>query len=1026
MAYSSSPRALRGRLLLACVALAASSASFAAAPDPFAPFPAPEGDSSDPRIEAIRAALRPDVFKPAHEVVITDAMFFKWRDVRSLVKNCGGKPSLTTNLPKELPPATPFRATFENPKAPIRAYAGTGYACTFPARLGPLSIGYDAPVLQGLITYSDGSYWLGEVSGAANANARESVMYAEATPLTPTPAGLGEWGRPDGSRVQGVARPVALAEWPNRGWDSGSVVSFEMSSVQRTVLPDGTRLAGTAAAPAPAAPVAPAIAPAPAPAPAPSPAVAQAPAVAPAPPVAPTPVAAPPAPAAPIASTASVPAATYADPRVDAFARQIESWRAALAPEKLASARSNIASASLSKPRDYNAYVQACGGGAPTPFRLGFANADAQIRNFTGFASGCTFPAQPDEQVFGIIEYADGSRWLGQVSAMPQAEAIELGAFGGMPAPVQNLAPAPHGIGEWAWPDGTRVQGLAAPLQPKYMFRDLWTQGPLGAFAMTEVAQLITTAGVVYSGGILISGQSFSSDRATVRWPDGRVFLGSVANSMPQSGTLTYPDGGRVTGRLLVSQDGITFWEGGADLELNIATQAGPPGRYMYFAPIRFDTPSQALLEVAGARPIDAATLARAGRNTRQCPQPPAIPAGWVAWWPSCEAGPSGRVAMYSPDAQQMLLYHAGGNPARYALHKGAQTRRFGGIEIRADEFTRDVAPSPTGTGEMYVWGELVFNGSFLGQEPTIGSCVVPADEGGGWEACEYSRGARVDLAHQLREERRELARQQEELRRQMEQERYAQEEWEAEEEQRELEAQKRQDEIAGRMAIANAIRGAAYDIGMAYAEREAARDAADYRERQAAREASRSTYSSSGSYDSSGQDSNARAAQMAARQAELEQRQAELRQRQQAVATAPRPARSSPYAADGGSSSGASGGSGGGGSGSGSGAAESAYLVMPSLSVGAESETRMMQGLRVSLRVKRTGLRIAGADRVEICATLHNPGGTDWRGGWRVTDRDVNNTHASTSVPAGGTVSGNCETLNPQGGYTLVLRRSN
>ena len=61
----------------------------------------------------------------------------------------------------------------------------------------------------------------------------------------------------------------------------------------------------------------------------------------------------------------------------------------------------------------------------------------------------------------------------------------------------------------------------------------------------------------------------------------------------------------------------------------------------------------------------------------------------------------------------------------------------------------------------------------------------MPADEGGGWESCEYSLGSRVDMAYQLRRERQALARQQEALRRDMEHqaedERYAQEEWEYE-----------------------------------------------------------------------------------------------------------------------------------------------------------------------------------------------------------------------------------------------------
>lgn len=1045
MATSPSRSLLHPPFFLLFAALAPCSVAIASPPDPFLPFPAASGESADPRIEALREALRPEAFKPEHEVVITDALFFRWRGLRGYVKDCGGDPTLTTGLPKEGTPPTPFRASFESPESPIRTYAGHGYACNFPSRFGPADVGFDAPSVQGLISYADGSYWLGDVKGAGNPQSRESVWNAIATHLTPTPSGVGEWGRADGTRLQGEARVVAVPMWP-KNWTSASVVGFEMTEIRRAVMPDGRLLAGNLrleggnVVSGPSAPTASTVPEATLPEPAVAavkaflaanpeafPAATEAaarPSAAPASSAAPTVVESPAisAPGAVASRPVSVAANEATDARLADLLARVDRWRIALQPENVASARSSIASVGLSKARDYNNHVQACGGGGATLLRLGFANADAQIRSYTGFATGCTFPAQVGEDVFGLITYADGSTWLGQVTASPQAEAIELGTFGGMPAPVHTLVPAPNGVGEWTRADGTRVHGVASPLQAKFMFRDSWTQGPLGAFAMTEVMQLITTEGVAYVGAILLGEGSFSAETATVRWPDGRVFAGSVENSMPRFGTLSYPDGGRITGAVALDTAGVATWEDGAALDLSIATKAGPPGRYRFFAPIRFDTASQGSLEVTGARPIDAATLARAGDNVRQCPEPPVVPAGWVVWWPACELGRFGRVPMYSADAQQALLYYPKGDPKRFVLRKGAEPGAFGGIEIRADDFTRDAMPAPVGEAELYLLGELVFNGSFVAQEPTTGVCVVPADEGGGWEPCEYAGGSRVDMAHELRRERQELARQQEALRREMEQqaedERYAQEEWEAEQEQAELEEQKRQGEIAGRMAIANAIRGAAYDISTAYLEREAARDAADYRERQAEREAARSSYSpspssSSGYGGSSGTANEARAAQLAQQQAELERRQAELRQRQ-SLASVSRP--SSSYSSSSSSASSVAQASGAGGTGS-------YFFTIADHNVGRVSATRQILGLAVTLEVKRVGLRISGADRSEICANFENGSSASWSGGWRLTDRDANNTHASMTVPAGGTAQ-KCETLNPQSGYTVVLRQ--
>jgi len=76
-----------------------------------------------------------------------------------------------------------------------------------------------------------------------------------------------------------------------------------------------------------------------------------------------------------------------------------------------------------------------------------------------------------------------------------------------------------------------------------------------------------------------------------------------------------------------------------------------------------------------------------------------------------------------------------------------------------------------------------------------------------------------------------------------------------------------------------------------------------------------------------------------------------------------------------------------------------------------------------VTLEIRRSGLRIAGNDRSEICATFENITGSEWKGGYRLTDRDVNDTHASIRVPAYESEV-RCETLNPQMEYYVVLRR--
>jgi hypothetical protein len=104
--------------------------------------------------------------------------------------------------------------------------------------------------------------------------------------------------------------------------------------------------------------------------------------------------------------------------------------------------------------------------------------------------------------------------------------------------------------------------------------------------------------------------------------------------------------------------------------------------------------------------------------------------------------------------------------------------------------------------------------------------------------------------------------------------------------------------------------------------------------------------------------------------------------------------------------------------------AQEQYSLTFGDHSAGRTAETaRAVQGLWVKLEIRRTGLRISGAERSEICAEFYNHTASSWRGGYRVTDRDVNDTHASLEVPAYQSRT-RCETLNPQMRYYVILRQ--
>jgi hypothetical protein len=92
--------------------------------------------------------------------------------------------------------------------------------------------------------------------------------------------------------------------------------------------------------------------------------------------------------------------------------------------------------------------------------------------------------------------------------------------------------------------------------------------------------------------------------------------------------------------------------------------------------------------------------------------------------------------------------------------------------------------------------------------------------------------------------------------------------------------------------------------------------------------------------------------------------------------------------------------------------------------SAGQMSQSASMQDLWVRVEIEQVGMRIAGRGRSKICGVFQNRTRLEWSGGYRVTDRDDTTTHSNMRVPAGG-VQRQCETLNPQLRYTVVVRRA-
>lgn len=88
--------------------------------------------------------------------------------------------------------------------------------------------------------------------------------------------------------------------------------------------------------------------------------------------------------------------------------------------------------------------------------------------------------------------------------------------------------------------------------------------------------------------------------------------------------------------------------------------------------------------------------------------------------------------------------------------------------------------------------------------------------------------------------------------------------------------------------------------------------------------------------------------------------------------------------------------------------------------SVGEGSGSRCYEGLCVSLWIKNINVN---GDKSRICATFSNSGSGDWKGAYRLTNRDDNTTFSSLRVGAYNEID-KCEILPVQRTYRVVLRQ--
>ncbi len=374
--------------------------------------------------------------------------------------------------------------------------------------------------------------------------------------------------------------------------------------------------------------------------------------------------------------------------------------------------------------------AKACG--ALHDFRMTTSGRPHHIKEYRGAAKWCGFhPHNAPAKVAGLILYANGSYWLGEVSGTSTSPAM----------------PMPSGAGEAGYWSGMRILGVASPNIGSDKGRGVETFG----FSTTERA--------IFANGAMraVSLDASGSGKGEMRWPDGRVFRGDFKNKKPASGALMFASGAGVYGKFSspTEAEAPTFSEG-VSLMLAKAEGAFPPGTYRAYAP-RAVSDYRSLLNV-NAHP-ERETLSRAPPRSLECPAPSLVPEGWVVWSGGCRGGDKPRIRVYAPDARSLIEEQPGAEwPLTLAsLRDGAVTR-----VVKAKALTADARPAPVGEAELVgERGRLIYRGGFLGQVPDgPGLCGTPAAEGGGEEPCFYAQGARTDEIHLARREAAEAERQ--------------------------------------------------------------------------------------------------------------------------------------------------------------------------------------------------------------------------------------------------------------------------
>lgn len=689
-----------------------------------------------------------------------------------------------------------------------------------------------------------------------------------------------------------------------------------------------------------------------------------------------------------------------------AMARTIEQLRARFADPAWTPAKTLTHGAAPSLTRKV---MESCG--ALHDFRMLTSGPPHHIREYRGAAKWCAFnPANAPAKVAGLILYADGSYWLGEVSGTST-----------------SVLPMPSGPGEAGYTSGMRVLGVASPSTGSDKGRGVETFG------------FSTTERVIFSNGAMraVSLDASGAGKGEMRWPDGRVFRGDFKNKKPASGALMFSSGAGVYGQFSSQTEAqAPTFSSGVSLMLAKAEGGFPPGTYRAYAPRALST-YRGLLNI-NAYP-ERETLSRAPARPPECPAPSIVPEGWVVWSGGCQGGDKSRIAVYAPNANSFILEQPGTEwPFSLISLRDGDVNRI----VRAKSFTSDARPAPLGEAELLGEGNrVVYRGEFLGQVPNgPGMCSTPAVEGGGEEPCFYAQGARTDEIHLARREAAEAERQlklaeaaaQQEANARAEAQRRAQQA-QAEADQRAYEAQRaeqrrmaqmEEDEEDDSSSGVNPIYQALQELQGKYAaaavDMQNQRDQTDamranieaqYRARQAEQARQQAQRNADVARQNAAlNQQNADAARRAeiarqeaarAAQARADSLRAARERQQAAMAQAQLQQRQAASSIGGGSSSSAL-------SGSSSAGAAARPSAAPSIltftnnygwKVGDVSTTQNAQGVSISFTVASSSQEGKLYFRARIC----NNGSTTWTGGVRLTDSYPDRAHVTAQAQPGG-----------------------